>query len=113
MDILGFIIERLWNGCSSKRAEIKYFNSLKSQTIEEIIYNCSRGVGSSECHFKLNSHQELIKSSMLNDDSKLLLNETINAALLCNSYGGKRSLPIPSGRVKTMSSDLKAKLMQS
>lgn len=102
-----FIMERSWECHLSK----KNFNNLKNQVLEEIDYNCSSAVGTPLCHFRLDLHKEFAKEIRLDKETKLLVNDIINAALKSNAYA-RMSFQIDSYNVKNMSQRLKEKLLK-
>lgn len=107
-----FILERLWDYYKTKKNAQAHFNDLLDQVVIEIDYNCESGIGSAQCPFKLNSHDELAKHKLLNQNIRQSLNSVINAALKCNAYGRERSLELKPGNVKSMSRDLKQMLLK-
>jgi hypothetical protein len=81
---------------------------LIEQLENELDYNCTPGVGNSDCPFNLEKHQQFLDNyKFSNNDDKNELKNLIKYAKLCN---GKRTPAVKPGNVKGLSKTFKAKL---
>ncbi len=90
----------------SKKTQIskekkKIYLDLIDQTIEELKYNTTPGIGDSKCPFKLKSSQDISidNSGLINKFLKNQLLEYIKIANLCN--GDRLSSNVKPGKVKS------------